>query len=85
MSSIIIGSLFLFCTIYIIIELVSEFKSLKYSIIIKLDGPDYNKVTILILELVVIPVFLIAGIIVVGSKAKNSNKFCVTPLIFAGK
>lgn len=35
------------------------------------------------LELVVIPVFLIAGIVLVGSKAKNANKFCIAPLIFA--
>ena len=57
-SSLIVGGIFLYCELFLIIKLSSEFND---------NNPDYVKVAILSMLLAGIPLFLITGIAIVAS------------------
>ncbi|EAR90174.2 transmembrane protein, putative (macronuclear) [Tetrahymena thermophila SB210] len=73
-SSIVIGSIYCFCEIFLIYQVINEFSS---------SSINYDNLAILLFQIIIIPAFVVLGIIISVSKRQTWATFTFFPLFVA--
>ncbi|KAL4473835.1 hypothetical protein ABPG74_022699 [Tetrahymena malaccensis] len=73
-SSIVIGSIYCFCEIFLVYQVINEFSS---------STINYDNLAVLLFQIIIIPAFIVLGIVISVSKRQTWTTFTFFPLFVA--